>query len=267
MINNTFNIVSYISNEKGTEETSLIYDTINKRIIEKWISYQLVKNESKFIITDRLIYVYNKFNIVSSILEVEKGNDVRQYSFLSDNNEYCHSMNRTVNKLDINDKIITEINYTRNNHIGSKRKKVFIKTLNLVTKEIEESIFKTRLNYLIKKGRLYIYEYKQNDFCFLNKIIEYKILIDLRFINRLINKIGIPILMLIPDLFLKVKINNNIKISGNEEKPIHLHKQDYFSRNNLNVDKNKFFIQNLILIEDLFVNEMYNIHKKYNTLK
>jgi len=57
---NTYNIISYLSNEKGTEKISLIYDTINKRIIEKWISFQLVNDESKFVITDRFIYVYNK---------------------------------------------------------------------------------------------------------------------------------------------------------------------------------------------------------------
>ena len=62
MINNTFNIVSYISNEKGTEETSLIYDTINKRIIEKWISYQLVKDESKFINSSRIRFLNSIFN-------------------------------------------------------------------------------------------------------------------------------------------------------------------------------------------------------------
>ena len=266
MINNIFNIVSYLSNEKGTEKISLIYDTINKRVIEKWISYQLVNDESKFIITDRFIYVYNKFNIVSSILEVEKGYENRYPSY-NDNNEYCHSIKRTVNKISLHLKNTTEINYTRNNHIGTKRKKIFIKTLNLVTKEVEDRIFKTRINYILKKSKLYIYEYRKNDFCSLYNIVEYKILVDFRFINRCINKIGVPILMSIPDLFLKIKIKDNLQILDNKEKSIKLDEQDYFNPKLLNVDNNKFFIQNLILIEDLFVNEINNIHEKYYSLK
>jgi hypothetical protein len=74
MINNTFNIVSYLSNEKGTEKISLIYDTINKRVIEKWISYQLDNDESKFIIIDRFIYVIfltmTIMNIVIQLIEL-----------------------------------------------------------------------------------------------------------------------------------------------------------------------------------------------------
>jgi hypothetical protein len=264
MENNTFNIVSYLSNERGTEKTSLIYDTINKRIIEKWISYQLVKDESKFVITDRYLYVYNKFNIIYRILEIEKGEDDRMYSFLSNNNEYCHSFNRTVNKLELNDRTITEVIYTRNNYIGSKRKKWFMRSLNLLTKEVEDRIYKTRINYLLKKGRLYVYEYKQNDFCFLNKIVEYKILIDLRFINRLIKVIGLPILMSIPDLFLKVKIKEDF-VHDNEEKRLKEDEQDYFRGTYYSGEK--FFIQNLILIEDLFINEKYDIQKKYDSLK
>ncbi len=266
MINNTFNIVSYLSNEKGSEKISLIYDTINKRVIEKWISYQLDNDESKFIITDRFIYVYNKFNIVSSILEVEKGYENRYPSY-NDNNEYCHSINRTVNKISLHHKNTTEINYTRNNHIGSKRKKIFIKTLNLVTKEVEDNIFKSRINYILKKSKLYIYEYRKNDFCSLYNIVEYKILVDFRFINRYINKIGVPILMTIPDLFLKIKIKDNLQILDNKETSIKLDEQDYFNPKLLNVGNNKFFIQNLILIEDLFVNEINNIHEKYYSLK
>jgi hypothetical protein len=139
-----------------------------------------------------------------------------------------------------------------------------MRSLNLLTKEVEHNIFKTRINYLLKKGRLYIYEYKQNNFCFLNKIVEYKILIDLRFINRLINVIGIPILMSIPDLFLKVKIKEDF-VHDNEEKRLYENEQDYFK--GIFYMGEKFFIHNLILIEDLFINEKYDIDKKYDTLK
>jgi hypothetical protein len=73
--------------------------------------------------------------------------------------------------------------------------------------------------------------------------------------------------MSIPDLFLKIKIKDNLQILDNKEKSIKLDEQDYFNPKLLNVDNNKFFIQNLILIEDLFVNEINNIHEKYYSLK
>lgn len=265
MNNNTYDIVSYLSNERGTEKTSLIYDTINRRIIEKWISYQLDNDKSKFIITDRDIYVYNKFNIIYRILEVHKGPDDRRHSFLSNNNEFCHSFNRTVNTPHLKrSSTVTNVIYTRNNSIGSNNKKWFMRSVNLLTKEVEHNIFKTRINYLLKKNRLYVYEYKQNDFCFLNKIIEYKILIDLRFINRFINMFGIPVLTLISDLFLKVKIIEDI-VNDNKEERLNEDKQDYFKGNFYSGQK--FFIHNSVLTEDLFINDKSDIDKMYDSLK
>jgi len=264
MVNNSYNVVSFVSNEKGTETTSLVYDLINKRVIEKWLSYQLVSDESNFIITNRYIYIYNKYNLISNILEVEKGHNDRQYDFLSDHTEYCHNINRTIKKLDLNNKFITYVHYTRNNHVGSKGKIVFIKTLNLLTKEVGNGVLKTRMNYLLKGGKLFKYFYKKNDFCFLRSIIEYKVLIDLRFINLLINKTGIPILMSLPDLFLKIKTKITTNISDNKEVQIKYYKQDYFSSYYLRDDNFDFFIQNLIQFEDLFINEKNNIHQKYN---
>ena len=266
-MNSTYKIVSYLSNKHGTEKTSLIYDTINKRIIEKWISYQLVNDKSKFVITNRYTYVYNKFNIINRILEVEKGSDDRDYSFLTDNNEYCHSFNRTVCILESNfDRTVTQVIYSRNNHIGSKEKNWFIKSLNLLTKEVN-GIYKTRINYLLKRGRLYIYEYKQNDFFFLNKIVEYKVLIDLRFINRLISEsIGKPVVFINESyLILKVKIKEDF-VNDNEEKSIYEGELDYFSDRSLySMESN--FVHNLIFIEDLFINEKSNLDKMYGTLK
>jgi hypothetical protein len=267
MMNNTFSIVSYISNKKGTEKIFLIFDSINKRIIEKWIGYQLVKDKSKFVITDRFIYTYNKFNILSKILEVEKGNDDREYSYLSDNNEYCHSINRKINQLDLNNKLISNIIYSRTNWIGSGRKDFFLRNINLITKEVEDRVFKTRINYILKKNKLYVYKYKKNDFSFLNKIVEYKVLIDFRIINQLINKTDIPILMSIPDLFLKVKVKEDLNIINNKEKRLHYYEQDYFSRFTFDDNNFYFFIQDLILTEDLFVNEMNKIHEMYNQIK
>jgi hypothetical protein len=187
------------------------------------------------------------------------------YSFLNDNSEYGQSINRTVSTPHlVRSRTITEVIYTRNNSIGSNKKKWFMRSLNLLTKEIGHNIYKTRINYLLKDGRLYIYEYKKNDFCFLIKIVEYDILIDLRFINRLINMIGIPVLELLPDFFLKVKIKEEI-VNDDKEERISGGNQDYFKGNFYTGEK--FFIHNSILKEDLFIDEKSDIDKKYDSLK
>lgn len=166
--NNPYHIVSYFSDERGFEKTSLIYDTINERIIEKWISYQLIKNESKFVITDRFIYVYNKFNVIYRIIEIKTGVNHRKYI---DNNEYCHSFNRYVNYLESDNETITEVVYRRNNNIGSKlNNDTFIKSLNLLSKKDINNVWRTRLNYVIENRRLYVYQYKKDDFFSLKRL-------------------------------------------------------------------------------------------------
>jgi hypothetical protein len=264
MENNSFKIISYLSDERGFERTYLVYDILNKRIIEKWIAYQLANDESKFIITDRYAYVYNRKNILYKIIEIEKGNDeqVFGHSLFNDNNEYCHAVNRSVNMVDLGKKIITTINYTRTNHIGVN-KNFFLRSLKLLTCEIEDRVFNTRVNYLLKRNQLYIYNYNKNDFLSLKSITKYMVLLDLRFINRIIS--DIPIFQSVPDLFLKIKIMEELCDVDEECKKLIYNRQDYFWQNNLDASRIKCFVHNSVLIEDLFIKEMYDVRFKYNS--
>lgn len=264
MENNSFKIISYLSNERGFERTYLVYDIINRRIIEKWIAFQLVNNKSKFIITDRIIYTYNRHNIISQIIEIEKGNDVENfgYTIFNDNNEYCDSVNRSVNMIDLGTKMITTINYTRTNQIGVN-KRFFLRSLKLLTREIEGRVFNTRINYLMKRSKLYVYNYDRNDFLSLKSITEFKVLLDLRFINRIISEI--PIFQFVPDIFLKIKIKEKVCDIDEERIKLIYNRQDYFWRRNIDGPKTKCFIHNSVLIEDLFIKEMYDVRFKYNS--
>ena len=264
MENNSFKIISYLSNERGFERTYLVYDIINRRIIEKWIAFQLVNDKSKFIITDRYIYVYNKNNIIYKIIEIEKGNDVQNfgYSLFNDDNEYCDSVNRSVNSIDLGTKMITTINYTRTNQIGVN-KNFFLRSLKLLTREIEDRIFNTRINYLLKRSELYIYNYNKKDFFSLKSITKYKVILDLRFINRIIS--DIPIFQSVPDIFLKIKIKEEMCDIDEEHLKLIYNRQDYFWRNNIDGSRLKCFIHNSVLIEDLFIKEMYDVRFKYNS--
>lgn len=265
MENSSFQIISYISNETGTEKTSLIYDRLNKRVIEKWKSFQLKKDASKFIITDRYVFAYNKHGLLYKTIEIKKGFDDRIYSYLNDNNEYCHCLNRFVtydSREYTNDYQKTMITYARNNNLGSTRKKHFIKSLQLESeKDWDTGRINTRLKYLIQSGnKLKKYVYCKENFHELLYTLECKIILDLRVINRLFDFIGIPLLMNTPDIFIK-KIKTKMKT--NSPKPVHkrhINGQDYvrsFSTDYVNIN-------DLIFCEDLFIQEQKNLIKEFN---
>ena len=70
--------------------------------------------------------------------------------------------------------------------------------------------------------------------------------------------------MSIPDLFLKVKIKEDI-VNDNKEERLNEDKQDYFKGNFYRGQK--FFIHNSVLTEDLFINDKSDIEKMYDSLK
>lgn len=263
MGSSSYKIVSFLKNKSETEKISYIFDKLNERVIEKWESFQLLNDNSKYVITNRYIYIYNKNSILYKIIEIEKGSDNRDFSYLNDNNEYCHSINRNIsNKLSVlRDDNKAEIIYTRTNNLSSNPKKHFQRSLQI---ELDKSPYRKnvniRLNYLLlRNGKIYTYQYCKENFNELLNIIEWKILIDLRIINKIIKLIGIPLLMTIPDLFIKRKVNIKSVKSIYKAQKVNYSKQDYFS----DIFEDYVFINEIILNEDLFINEQKNLMTEY----
>lgn len=62
-----FSLVAFTGIAQTTQKYNSLYQRTeffdsNRRWVEKWIAFQLVNNESKFVITDRFIYAYNRNN-------------------------------------------------------------------------------------------------------------------------------------------------------------------------------------------------------------
>jgi hypothetical protein len=265
-VNSTNEIISFTSNNQGTEQTSLIKDVINKRIIEKWISYQLKNDDLKFVITNRYLYVYNSIGGISQILEIEKGPDNRMYSSLNDDNEYCHSIKRSVKYEGLNyqDNISqTEIIYSRNNYIGSERKRFFLKSmlLDIDKRDIYENKINVRLNtLLLNNGKVFQYSYSKDNFNELLFITEYKILLDLRIFNEFLKITGIPILMNRPYFFIKKKIKQkSVKSIYSVSKVKSFNQDYYFSGEIKNV-----YINDIIYEEDLFIHEKIHLESEFD---
>lgn len=52
MESSLYKIVSSLKNKSEIEKISFIFDKLNQRVIEKWESFQLQNDNSKYIITD-----------------------------------------------------------------------------------------------------------------------------------------------------------------------------------------------------------------------
>ena len=266
MGNESYKIISFLEKKHNPKKISIIYDTINERIIEKWECCQLMHYDSKFVITNRSIYSYNKFGNINKILEIVKGPDDRMYSSLNDDNEYCHSINRKISYTSSSHRSFkTEIVYTRNNHIGSDRRKHFLRSLILeVDKTSSKNSKSIRLKYLRNHSKLYTYEYCNDNFNELKCITEYDILLDLRIINKIFNIIGetieFELLMSIPDLFVKKKIKKQFVESVNKIHEMKIHEQDYYSSI---YDDNPIFINDIIFKEDIFIMTQIDLKNEY----
>jgi hypothetical protein len=266
MENKSYKIISFLEKKYNPKKISIIYDTINERIIEKWECYKLLHYDSKFVITDRIIYSYNKFGNINKILEIVKGPDDRMYKYLNDDNEYCHSINRKISYTRSSYRTFkTEIIYTRNNHIGSNRRKHFLRSLLLeVDDNSSKNSISIRLKYLRTPGKLYTYEYCKDNFNELKCIIEYDILLDLRIINKIFSIIGetieFKLFMSIPDLFVKKKIKKQFVESANKIHEMKIHEQDYYSSI---YDENPIFINDIIFKEDIFMMTQNDLNNEY----
>jgi hypothetical protein len=266
-VNSSYEIISFTSNKDGTKQTSLIKDVINKRIIEKWISFQLKNNDLKFIITDRYLYVYNSSGGISQILEIKKGVDKSIYdNIFNDNNEYCHSIKRYVKYEDRGNReevCQTEIIYSRNNYIGSKRKRFFLKSmlLDIDKRDIYDNKINVRLNtVLLNNGKVFQYTYSKDNFNELLFITEYKILLDLRIFNKFLKITGIPILMNRPYFFIKKEIKKKSVKSIYSVSEVKSFNQDYYFSGEI---KN-VYINDIIYEEDLFIHEKMCLESEFD---
>jgi hypothetical protein len=264
MNNSSYNIISFISNNLGNEKITYIYDTLNKRVIEKWKSYQLKSDLSKYIITDRFIYTYNHYGIINKIVEIQKGNDSYTFGYLSftDDNEYSDCITRKMsNKLNY-ETLETEITYTKTLNIGLSRRKKFLRTLII---EQNNSIRKKNTEIRLKSlllwgGRYFTYQYSKDDFNKLISISEYQILIDLRIFNKLFRFLEIQFLKSLPNFFIMKRIKKDHVNTNFNNHEVNMHKQDYFTPNS----ENFVLIHDTLFKEDLFLLEQLNLMSEYN---
>ena len=186
--------ITYISNKNATEKTTIIYDILNNRVNEKRISYQLVRDKSKYIITDRSIYTYSSTNNIVAIFEIEKGPTDREGRY-TDDNEYTSAFYRTIKKSYLHSHLGNQIDieYIRLNSIPFYKKPFCQILLRLEQVKSKDRYFDTNLRVAskIQLGNYFEYQYCKNDPLKLLNIVEYRIIANLTFINRLLNLIGI----------------------------------------------------------------------------
>ncbi len=264
MDNCSYTIVSKITNENGTEKTSIIYDKINRRIIEKWVSYQLVRDKNKHIITDRFIYAFNKNGNIKTKIEVLKGNDNRDFSYFSDNNEYCHCINREIKYDGLryqNNNAKTEIIYTSTDHVGIKKNRRFLKKIVLKIMPKKRIQFQEVRLYstLDENKKLTKYKYSTHNPTEIASITKYKVLFDLTIINKIFLFSGIPLFQSIPDIFLKKRIWKKKVNAIYKTHKIHYLNTDYFISNSADYA----IIDDAIFEEDIFIKEKKSLLKEY----
>lgn len=244
--------VSFLKIVGGVQaKISLLYDTICNRIIEKWISFPLVKDDSKHVITDRIIYIYGIDGFVKRKIEVETcGLENHNYGSVQTPWETVSSWDRTYKSVKSIPATDIEIKYFRTNskrwlyktlHIQSiedyknrcyKLKLISLKTQSFYLKYFYSNVDPFQLTS-IKKFRKNIFGF----FLFGKKVSEKK--------DNLLNG------------FKKFENGN----------------QNYLNTNTLEYDynENKYFdvfVHNEIINEDMFsyeINELLELYKKHST--
>lgn len=249
-----YKIISYLNNKIGTQKDSIIYDVHNKRVIEKWISYQLVKDKSEFIITDRQVFTYNNYGLINKKIIIKKGDDNSHYSLkFNDDNEYSYQISRKVKKINT----ISEILY-RKTFYDSKLSPFFQKLIKIETIEDEISgDYKIRILSKFQNRKLYKFKYQKDNPFYIKSIDEHAIILDLSFLNNILKHIiNIPNL----NLFIIGKLKNTIPVSNNEMIKINYDKQNYFRNFTLDCsEKVNIYTHEILLEEDLFMKEMVDL--------
>lgn len=242
--------VSYIAKCRGVPaKISLIYDTICQRIIEKWISFPLVNDDSKYVITDRLIYVYGIEGFVKSKIEVEtSGLESHNYGSVQAPYETVSSWERSYNCEDsYRSKFKTKIKYLRN---SGNNKPFTYKTLNIqVSKDYKNKCYKLKLlSVKTRWGDLYKYIYSKADPFQLISIEKYR------------NPVS---------AFFRQKVEEKKDNLLNGFKKFDKGNQNYLSKVKYDwVDEDYWdvFVHNSILDEDMFsaeINELLELYKKH----
>ena len=243
--------VSYIKKDRGGASTkiSLIYDTFCQRIIEKWISFPLVNDDSKYVITDRLIYIYGREGFVKSKIEIETGGlDTHNYGSVQTPYETFSSFERTYDRKGYGVKFKTKIKYLLNNR-NNKHELVY-KTLNIqVSEDIKNNCYKLKLlSVKTRLGDLYKYFYSKADPFQLISIKRYR------------NSVS---------AFFRQKVEEKKDNLLNSFKKFDKGNQNYFSEVNYDFNNENYwdvFVHNSILDEDMFsteINELLELYKKH----
>lgn len=246
--------VSFLKEVGGVQaKISLLYDTICNRIIEKWISFPLVKDDTKHVITDRSIYVYGIEGFVKSKIEIETGGlENHNYGSVQAPYEIVSSLDRTYeSKIKYRDTYKIKIKYIRT---AMKRRWTY-KTLHIqAVKDHKNNCYKLKLKSAKTFHGIYLkkYFYSSIDPFQLTSIKKYrKNVFGFFLFGKKVEEI-------------KDNLLNGYKKFENEN-------QNYLNRRKLGSGFNRgssVFVHNEIINEDIFsseFNELLESFKKHRS--
>ena len=265
--------VTFISDEKLREKTSLIYDTLNQRIIEKWSSYEIKRVGDLHKMSKREVYVYANNHLYSKVYI-----DCESYGSIYDN-ESIRIEERIPMKSTIEwkgfDKIMgrKEIKYI---HTKSNFKSFCYKSLNIIViDDYPKKILKLESvitgKTMLRGGtgqRLYKYIYSKVNPVELICVEKYDVLLNLTFINKFFAQFfGSTILGDIPKLFIKKKLSEKRNDLLNGQQEISNWELKYFDIHFSFSKDNNVLIHNSLLDEDIFYKEKSELLKTFFDIK
>lgn len=249
-------------NSNKNERIQFVVDEKSKRIIEQTI-YK-IHDSSSSIFDERVIYTYNDIGKISQIIRVFK-------SHIS-NSEYLHLDTRQVKQNSLSGTYLTsEVIISRDSFIGRNRKNRIRKHIYLEHKSdhFSNEIF-TKPKYIIAENKkAFFYFYSKENPNELNLIKEYRILLDLRIINKFLNIFELPMLTWLlssfPPILIKKLLHKNKVIANNGYEKIKRKEQDYLSNSFIGniYDCN---INEILFTEDYFLKENFTLKKMYSEL-
>lgn len=265
--------VTFFSDEKLREKTSLIYDTFNQRIIEKWSSYQIKGVEDLHKMYKREVYVYANNHLYSKVyIDCEIDDCIFDNESISKKERI--PMKSTIEWAGFG-KIMgrKEIKYilTRSNFKSFCYKSLNIIVINDWPKKIlklESVIIGSPMWRGGSGQRLYKYIYSKVNPDELICVEKYEVLLNLTFINKFFTTeifLGSSILRNIPKLFIKKKLSEKRNDLLNGLRKMTNPEMAYFDMDLSS--ESDVLIHNSLLDEDIFYKEKIKLLKTFFDIK
>ncbi len=245
-------------NTNENERIQFVVNVKSKRIIEQTIFKTY--NSSSSIFDERIVYAFNDIGQISQIIRIFNSNISKS--------DYLNIDTRKVKHNSLAGSYLTsEVIISRDSFIGQNRKNQTFKHLYLenVLDNFSNEIY-VKPKYMISKNeKAFFYKYAKGNSNELILIKEYKILLDLRIINKFLSIFDVPmlswLLISIPPIFIKKLINKRKVNKNNGFEKMHRSKQDYISNSFIGDDYCN--ISEILLTEDYFLSENQNLRKTY----